>query len=120
MNNADKVIAQYIESWNETDAEARRALLEALWTEDGSYVDPLVVAEGLDAIDATIAGVQQQFAGLEFRLVPGVDAHHNLARFSWELGPAGGEAIVVGFDVAVLAEDGRLEAVHGFLDKVPA
>ena len=38
----------------------------------------------------------------------------------WELGPAGAEAIVVGFDVAVLAEDGRMEAVHGFLDKVPA
>lgn len=117
--NTDKVIGKYIESWNETDAEARRALLEELWTEDGSYVDPLVAAEGLDAIDATIAGAQQQFAGLEFRLVPGVDAHHNLARFSWELGPAGGEAIVVGFDVAVLAEDGRLRAVHGFLDKVP-
>jgi hypothetical protein len=120
MNNTNTVIDQYIQSWNETDAEARRALLARLWTEDGSYVDPLVVAEGLDAIDATIAGAQQQFAGLEFRLVPGVDAHHNLARFSWELGPAGGEAIVVGFDVAVLAEDGRLRAVHGFLDKVPA
>jgi hypothetical protein len=49
-----------------------------------------------------------------------VDAHHNLARFTWELGQDGAEAVVVGFDVAVLSEDGRLREVHGFLDKVPS
>jgi hypothetical protein len=49
-----------------------------------------------------------------------VDAHHNLARFTWNLGPEGGEPIVVGFDVAVLTEEGRISQVHGFLDKVPA
>ena len=27
---------------------------------------------------------------------------------------------MVGFDVAVFGEDGRIRAVHGFLDKVPA
>ncbi|MCW2860664.1 MAG: hypothetical protein JWP48_2372 [Actinoallomurus sp.] len=41
-------------------------------------------------------------------------------RFWWELGPQGGEAVVVGFDVAVIAQDGRIQVVHGFLDKVPA
>jgi hypothetical protein len=30
------------------------------------------------------------------------------------------EPLVVGFDVAVLTEDGRIAAIHGFLDKVPA
>ncbi|SDK61753.1 hypothetical protein [Nonomuraea jiangxiensis] len=49
-----------------------------------------------------------------------MDAHHDLARFTWELGPAGGEALVAGFDVAVLTEDGRVSKIHGFLDKVPA
>jgi hypothetical protein len=44
-----------------------------------------------------------------------------LARFSWELAPSEAtEPLVIGFDVAVLAEDGRLQVVHGFLDKVPA
>jgi SnoaL-like domain len=119
-NNAEKVIERYVESWNETDAEARRALLAEIWAEDGTYVDPLVAVTGHAAIDAAIAGAQEQFAGLRFRLVPGVDAHHDQARFTWELGPDGGDAIVVGFDVAVLAGDGRLQAVYGFLDKVPA
>ena len=51
----------------------------------------------------------------------GVDAHHNVARFGWELVPAGGgESIVEGFDVAVTADDGRIGSVLGFLDKAPA
>lgn len=113
------VIDNYIATWNETDPARRRALVDQVWTDDARYVDPLADAGGKEAIDATIAAVQQQFAGLVFRLGGPVDAHHDIARFTWELGPAGAEPIVVGFDVAVLAEDGRIRTVHGFLDKVP-
>jgi hypothetical protein len=66
-----------------------------------------------------IAGAQAQFPGLVFRLAGLVDAHHRQARFSWGLGPAGEEPLVVGFDVAVAGPDGRLTSVLGFLDKVP-
>ncbi|HET9138318.1 nuclear transport factor 2 family protein [Actinophytocola sp.] len=118
--DANELVKRYLDTWNERDAEARRAGLAEIWTDGGSYVDPLAVARGRDAIDATIAGAQQMFPDLRFRLAGVVDAHHNLARFTWELGPDGGEAVVVGFDVAVLSEDGRLREVHGFLDKVPA
>lgn len=118
--NVTETVEQYLAIWNETDPAARRAAIDKVWTEDASYVDPLVVAEGRDVIDQTIAGAQAQFAGLSFRLAGAVDAHHNLARFTWELGPEGAEAIVVGFDVAVLAPDGRIQQVHGFLDRVPA
>jgi hypothetical protein len=120
MTASTPVIDRYIAIWNETDPARRRDLIARTWTEDASYIDPLVVAEGADAIDATIAAAQQQFPGFTFRLGGPVDAHHNLARFTWELAPgAGQEAIVVGFDVAVFASDGRLQQVHGFLDKVP-
>jgi hypothetical protein len=118
--DANELVKRYLATWNERDAEARRAGITEIWEADGSYVDPLGVAEGREAIDATIAGAQQMFPDFGFRLAGAVDAHHNLARFTWELGPEGGEAVVVGFDVAVLSEDGRLRQVHGFLDKVPA
>jgi hypothetical protein len=120
MSDLNDLVGRYLQIWNETDPAARRAAIDELWAENGTYVDPMAVAEGRDAIDATIAAVQGQFAGLTFSLAGPVDAHHNLARFTWNLGPAGGEAIVVGFDVAVLDEDGRIANVHGFLDKVPA
>jgi hypothetical protein len=57
---------------------------------------------------------------MTFWLAGPVDAHHDQARFSWELGPADAEALVVGFDVAQRNADGRLALVLGFLDKVPS
>ena len=75
---------------------------------------------GADGLDALIAGAQQQFPGMEFRLVGDVDAHHDVCRFRWGLGPAGAEPLVIGFDVATVGEDGRITTVHGFLDQVPA
>jgi hypothetical protein len=117
---AQDLAERYIAAWNETDPAARRALVDATWSEIGSYTDPLVAAEGRDAIDATLAAVQTQFPGLVFRLGGPVDAHHDIARFTWELGPADGEALVVGFDVLVADADGRIAQVLGFLDKVPS
>jgi hypothetical protein len=114
------IAERYIASWNETEPQRRRELIGELWAEDASYTDPLVEARGPDEINEMIGAVQAQFPGLLFRLAGPVDAHHRQARFTWSLGPAGGEPAVVGFDVAVTAEDGKLTSVYGFLDKVPS
>ena len=115
-----EIIKRYLEAWNETDAVKRGELVAALWAADGSYTDPLADVRGPDAIAALIGAAQQQFPGLVFTLGGPVDANHNQARFTWHLGPAGGEPVVIGFDVVVLSGDGRIASVHGFLDKVPA
>lgn len=120
MTDFTALAESYIAVWNETDPAARRALIDEVYAPNGSYVDPLVDAEGREAIDATIGAVQAQFAGLIFTLGTPVDAHHNVARFTWNLGPAGAEPIVVGFDVLVVTAEGQIQNVHGFLDKVPA
>ncbi|MBB3675422.1 nuclear transport factor 2 family protein [Modestobacter versicolor] len=120
MSSFDDLARRYIAAWNETDPEARRTAVAALYAEDARYVDPLVDAEGREAIAATIGAVQEQFPGFVFRLAGPVDAHHDQARFHWELGPAdAAEAPVVGFDVAVRDDAGRLRSVYGFLDRVP-
>ncbi|HYU04197.1 MAG TPA: nuclear transport factor 2 family protein [Jatrophihabitantaceae bacterium] len=115
-----EVGTSYIAMWNATDEQDRAKLVAGLCTDDARYVDPTVVAEGSEAIAATIAGAQQQFPGWTFRLAGPVDGHHNQARFTWEFGPEGVDAPVVGFDVAVLSDEGKVVAVYGFLDKVPA
>ncbi|WP_405432940.1 nuclear transport factor 2 family protein [Micromonospora sp. NBC_00617] len=115
----DALAERYIAIWNETDPARRRTQIADVWAPDARYVDPLTVAEGRDAIDATIAAVQGQFPGMTFRLAGPVDGHHDQVRFTWELGPDGVEAPVVGFDVAVLDGNGQLSQVLGFLDRVP-
>lgn len=120
MTNHQHLAERYIAVWNETDPAARRTAIDELYAEDARYVDPLAEAQGRDAIDQTIAAVQGQFPGFRFKLAGPVDAHHDQARFQWELGPEGAEAPIVGFDVAVGDGDGRLRTVYGFLDKVPA
>jgi hypothetical protein len=120
MTTYDELAQRYIDAWNETDGDARRAAVDQLYTEDARYIDPLAAAEGREAIAAMIGAVQEQFPGFTFRLAGPVDGHHNQVRFGWELGPAGAEAPIIGFDVAVIDDAGRVQTVLGFLDKVPA
>jgi hypothetical protein len=119
--NAERLVESYLDTWNETDPNARRSAVASVWAADAQYVDPLASASGHDQISDLIGGVQQQAPGHVFRLLDDrVDAHHNVVRFSWELVPAsGGESVAIGFDVAVTEEDGRIRSVVGFLDKVP-
>jgi hypothetical protein len=121
MSDYTELAERYIAVWNEADAERRRAAIAELWTEDGGYTDPLADVTGHDGIEAVISGARAQFPGFAFSLLGAVDGHHDVARFQWGLAPEGAaEPVVIGFDVAVVAEDGRLRSVLGFLDKVPA
>jgi hypothetical protein len=120
MNDTIDVIGRYIAAWNETNAERRRSLIARTFTEAASYVDPMMEGRGYPEIDAMIGGVQERFPGLRFRLSGPVDSHHAGVRFSWELAPESGEPVAKGTDFAMLAEDGRLRSVTGFLDAVAA
>lgn len=111
---------RYLDCWNTRDAEARAEKLQQLFTPQVTYTDPLAVAAGLDELGALIGATHTQFPDFVFSLIGNEDAHHNLSRFTWGLGPTGAEPPVIGFDAVVTAEDGRIRAVAGFLDKVPA
>ena len=120
MTDMKKLIEGYIAAWNETDAAARAKKIAEVFVEEVEYTDPLASVHGHEELSALIGGAQEQFAGLTFRLAGEPDAHHDLVRFTWELAAGDDEALVVGFDVALIAPDGRIGAVAGFLDKVPA
>jgi hypothetical protein len=116
MDDINTTVDRYIAIWNETDAQRRRALIAHTYTDDATYVDPVMTGDGPDGIDDMIAGAQQQFPGHEFRLAAGPDAHHDRVRFAWELHGADGP-VAAGVDFAVVAGDGRLRAVTGFLEQ---
>jgi hypothetical protein len=118
MSNFTDLVDRYIAIWNETDDERRRDLIARTWTEDSTYLDPLMRGESRSGIDAMIRGVQAQFPGLLFRRTSDVDAHNDHVRFAWELGPEGGPALAGGVDFGVIVGD-RLQAITGFLDFAP-
>ena len=117
--DANEITSRYIDLWNEKAPNRRRDNLAANWASDAKYIDPLMSGDGHDGIDAMIAGVQQRFPEFRFTLIGTPNGHGDHVRFSWGLGPEGGEDLVEGTDFA-LVSGGRLKSVTGFLDKVPA
>jgi hypothetical protein len=118
-------VATVVDSWlaalNEPDAGQRRALIERAWADDGRWVDPPFEGAGHAGIGELIGGVQAQCPGARFRRATAIDAHHDAARYGWELRDAGGALVIAGTDVAELADDGRLRRVTGFFgDPAPA
>ena len=110
------VVDTYLAAWNETDPSRRRQLVERTFTPEATYLDPLMRGEGHDGLDAMIAAAQQKYPGCRFTLAAGPDAHNYVLRFSWDLMPENGDKLATGHDFAVVAEDGRLSSVTGFLD----
>src|SRR5690349_21046147 len=51
MQDAQMLVTQYLETFNETDADRRRELLAALYATDCTYTDPHVDLQGPDQID---------------------------------------------------------------------
>ena len=115
-----EIIDGYFAMWNETDPERRRAAIAASWAPGASYLDPLFQADGPAGLDEMVVAVHQRFPGHTFRLTAAVDTHHNRARWGWELASPEGEAVAGGVDFAVLAPDGRLAEVTGFLESPAA
>ncbi len=118
MTPLEDLIDRYLGVWNETDERRRRDLIARTWTEGATYLDPLLCGEGHDGIDAMVRAVQQKYPGARFSRAGGIDSHNDRVRFGWSFGPAEGEPLARGMDVAILSPDGRLEHVTGFFDEV--
>lgn len=80
------------------DDAVRAELSQAIWADDGRFVDPLVDATGPTAIAAAIGSLRDQMPGHTLARTTAVDVHHDCARFGW----------------TVHAPDGRLRQVWGF------
>jgi SnoaL-like domain len=118
ITSQTELIDRYIAAWNEIDEANRKELLANTWTEDSSYLDPLMRAEGRDGINDMIGRVHQQFPGLRFRRVTEVDAHTDYLRFGWELAPESGSPVAGGVDFGTTS-GGLLRTITGFLDFAP-
>jgi len=115
MSNPTELVDRYIAMWNETDAGRRRALIDGVWVEGASYLDPMLQGDGRSGIDAMVAGVHAKYPGHRFHRTSDVNAHHDRVSFAWHLAPEGGKPIVTGIDFGVLSGE-RLASITGFFD----
>lgn len=119
MTDPMTIAHRYIEVWNEADPAQRRRLMEASWIEGASYVDPMMQGTGREQIGALIGAVHERFPGHRFTLQGQPGGYGDRVRFSWTLAAPGAAAVAHGTDFGVIAEDGRLSTVTGFLDQAP-
>ena len=122
MINPKEAVERYLAAWNERDPSRRRAMVAKAWTEDANYTDPHRTGDGHEGISAMIATVHERFNdAYRFRLKDGVDGYGDRVRFQWEVGGTKDAPLhFVGTDFAVIANDGRLKTVTGFVDEAPA
>ena len=119
MTDAVAIANAYLATWNETDAASRAALIERDWSPSPTYADPLMAASDTDTLNAMIGAVHERFPGFVFTPLGQPDGFGDNVRFSWGLGLKDDEIIIEGTDF-VRFENGKIAAVTGFLDKVPA
>ncbi len=108
------IAEQYLTGWNVTPTERSNALVN--WSEDATYIDPLMSAEGRDAIAAMIDKATAQFPGYRFALEGTPDGHGNYVRFTWNLAAPSGEVAARGTDIVRVDGGGRIAEVIGFLE----
>ncbi|MDY7103909.1 MAG: nuclear transport factor 2 family protein [Actinomycetota bacterium] len=110
------VVEAYFTCWNTPDPQARAAAIATTWTEGSRYVDPLADATGHEQIAAMMGAVADAYPGHTFRLAGPIDAHHDVARFAWEMVDGAGGVVIGGLDAALFDDAGRIAYVVGFLD----
>ena len=105
-------------AWNERDPDRVRAHLEKALAPDVRFIDPSAHTRGVDEFEANVHEVQARIPGASYRRVSGVDGHHNLYRYHWEIWHEG-KLVLPGFDVTEVDGEGRVTRVLGFFGLVP-
>ncbi len=114
-----EIVKIYCSAWNEFEDEARRALLEKSWTDEGTYSDPRTDLSGREALVQHIGRMQALRPEGKIVLTSDIDSHHHYLRFGWKLVGLEGRTLIEGIDFGELAPDGRLKKIVGFFGALP-
>jgi hypothetical protein len=115
----DDVLATYFAAWNERDPEQRRQALERAVMPDVELLDPTGRWQGVAGLVDRIGSYHASAMGTEVVPGSGVDAHNDVARYSWRIVDGEGRELMEGIDVAERAADGRLQRILMFHGPLP-
>ena len=118
MTQYPESLDHMLAAWNEREPERVRAHLDKALSPEVVFIDPSIVTRGIDEFEANVHEVHGRLPGAEYRRASGVDRHHDVVRYAWEI-RRDGELILPGFDVTELDEEGRVLRVLGFFGPLP-
>jgi hypothetical protein len=111
-------VDRYVAVWNERDTQARRRLIEALWSAEGIEFTEENEYQGYAALETRIAAAHNEFVEkgrFLFRLANDPAAHHDTVTFTVDMAPAaGGKPEWSGVVFAALGGDGLIERDYQF------
>ena len=118
MTSCPEAFDHMLAAWNERDPQRVRAHLERALAPNVEFIDPSVETHGIDEFEANVHDVHRQLPGAEYSRTSGVDSHHRLHRYSWQIS-RDGEVLLPGFDVTEVDDDGMVTRVLGFFGPLP-
>jgi hypothetical protein len=120
MADLASTIDTYLDAYAEPDPSRRNRLVEKVWATNGELLDPPIEGSGRAGISALTDVVNTHYPAHTFHRTSGIDSHHQLARYAWELRGPDGTVAVSGVDVAEVNDHGQLVRVVGFFGELPA
>lgn len=106
-------VAAWFTSWNDPDADRRRAALAAVVSADVRFRDAHGDVYGLDELVGHVTAVQRFMPGLTLEMREPVRRAHELALADWAGGAPDGKTTFSGTNVFRFAADGRIAEVLG-------
>lgn len=113
------LIDGYCAAWCEADAATRSAMLSRVLADGATYTDPTARVAGAEALATHIGTVLASNPGAKVVRVSRVDAHHDVARFAWQMMFANGTVLPEGVDFVELSSEvssdgARIRSITGF------
>lgn len=118
MSEKPRALERMLEMWNEHDLGKVRAYIEEIFSEDVIFIDPANSIVGHEAFEKMVREFRTGLPDAVCSHSSGVDAHHGLHRYHWEI-HQGDELFISGFDVTEIDSDGMISRVEGFFGSIP-
>ncbi len=117
MDTLNSIIDTHLQGYCEPDPTRRTELLRSVWHGDGELLDPPMSGVGPEQIAALVDAVLGHYPGHQFKRTSNIDAHHDHARYTWNLEAPDGTIAVSGLDIATIT-DNRLTRIIGFFGEL--
>lgn len=118
MSAYPKSFDHMLDAWNERDPARVRAHLELALAPEVVFIDPTIETHGLDEFERNVLEFRKRFPEAVLRRASGVDSHHHVHRYAWEIMVAG-RVLLPGFDATETNAQGKVVRVLGFFGPLP-